>query len=458
MDELNKLWQQTLEIIKNQTTPVSYKTWFLQIRTREMDKAARILYLEADEDFVVNILNNRYLPMIEKSVGKTFGQGYKVIIKNKKSYDDPAVSFKTPEMPHVSTNRYQGTFTRDLNKQNIFNPKYTFDNFVVGNGNRYAQAAALAVAEAPSQAYNPLFIYGGSGLGKTHLMHAIGIYLLEHNEDINVLYVSSEMFTNELIKALGDNNTRAFKNKYRKVDVLLIDDIQFLEGKETTQEEFFYTFNSLYDLNKQIVISSDRPPNELTRLEERLRSRFSWNLTAGLSPADYETRIAILMKKAENLNVEVDDDLYEVICLIAEKIPDNIRELEGALNRIVSFSEILHEHIDKSFAASILNDILINVQSVTPDKIKTIVSHQYNIKLSDMDSAKRTNKVAVPRQIAMYLCRTMTDYSYAQIGNIFGGRHYTTVMHACDKIQKDMGKDPDLKEQIESLKNEINRK
>ncbi|MGN0709676.1 MAG: DnaA ATPase domain-containing protein, partial [Anaerovoracaceae bacterium] len=231
MDELNKLWQQTLKIIKDQTTPVSYKTWFLQIRTRELDKAARILYLEADEDFVVNILNNRYLPMIEESVGKTFGQGYKVIINNKKSYDDPADSFITPEMPHVNANHYQGTFTRDLNKQNIFNPKYTFDNFVVGNGNRYAQAAALAVAEAPSQAYNPLFIYGGSGLGKTHLMHAIGIYLLEHNEDINVLYVSSEMFTNELIKALGDNNTRAFKNKYRKVDVLLIDDIQFLEGK-----------------------------------------------------------------------------------------------------------------------------------------------------------------------------------------------------------------------------------
>ena len=265
------------------------------------------------------------------------------------------------------------------------------------------------------------------------------------------------MFTNELIKALGDNKTREFKSKYRKVDVLLIDDIQFLEGKETTQEEFFYTFNTLYESNKQIVISSDRPPNKLDRLEERLRQRFAWNMIADLTPADYETRVAILLKKAENANIEVDDDLYEVICLIAEKITDNIRELEGAFNRIISFSSLMNEKIDKNFASRILKDIIQNGgTSVTPEKIKTVVSRYFNIKVSDLESAKRTNQIAVPRQIAMYLCRNMTDYSLPKIGNLFGGRHYTTVMHACEKIQKSISANDDKKEIINKLKKEIN--
>lgn len=343
-----------------------------------------------------------------------------------------------------------------LRKQKIFNPRYTFDNFVVGNSNKYAHAAALAVAESPSEAYNPLFIYGGSGLGKTHLMNAIGIYLLENNENLNVLYVSSEMFTNEFIKALGENKTREFKNKYRNVDVLLIDDIQFLEGKDTMQEEFFHTFNALYDNNKQIVISSDREPIKLVKLEERLRSRFAWNLVADMQPADYETRVAILMKKAENSNIEIDDDLYEVICLIAEKIKDNVRELEGAFNRIVSFSSLMGEKIDKPFAKRILRDIMQNSStSPTPEKIKTIVSRYFKIKVSDMESSKRTNSVAFPRQIAMYLCREVTDYSLPKIGNLFGGRHYTTVMHACDKISDEIKTNESVREIINHLKKEI---
>lgn len=387
--------------------------------------------------------------MIEKAFKSATGEDYRVVVKHTSDYaqqkEDPDPIIRQPVIMNPK-----------LRKQKIFNPKYTFDNFVVGNSNKYAQAAALAVAESPSVAYNPLFIYGGSGLGKTHLMNAIGIYLLEHNENINVLYVSSEMFTNEFIKALRENKSREFQNKYRKVDVLLIDDIQFLEEKEATQEEFFHTFNALYDLNKQIVISSDRPPNKLDKLEERLRSRFMWNLMADLQPADYETRVAILMKKAENANIEVNDDMYEVICLIAENIKNNIRELEGAFDRIIGFSSLMKEKVDKVFARRILKDILQNnSSSPTPEKIKTIVSRYFHIDVTAMESSKRTNSVAYPRQIAMYLCREMTDYSLPKIGNLFGGRHYTTVMHACDKIQSGLKNDEQLKEIIDTLKKEI---
>ena len=329
---------------------------------------------------------------------------------------------------------------------------------MVGNSNKYAHAAALAVAESPSEAYNPLFIYGGSGLGKTHLMHAIGIYLLEKDPALSVLYVSSEMFTNELIKALREHNMNEFKSKYRKADVLLIDDIQFLEGKENTQEEFFHTFNALYDLNRQIIISSDRAPNKLVNLEERLRSRFQWNLIADIQPPDYETRVAILMKKAENMNIDIEEnpDFYDVICMIAEKIKDNIRELEGALIRVVSFSQLLKEKPDKNFAKKTLKDLFSNIETtVTPEKIKKAVCKHYGIKMADMESSKKTNNIAYPRQIAMYIVREMTDYSLPKIGQFFGGKHYTTVLYACEKIENDQKIDKNLKEIIENIKEEV---
>ncbi len=446
---MKNIWSQVLSIIKEETTNVSYTTWFEPLIVHSIDKNVKIVYLETEDAFRINIIKNRYLHLIEKCLKDVTGEDYRVVIKNSADYEE--VKEEDDEQ-----DRKPVLMDPKLRKQKIFNPRYTFDNFVVGGSNKYAQAAALAVAESPSEAYNPLFIYGGSGLGKTHLMNAIGIYLLEHNENLNVLYVSSEMFTNEFIKALGENKTREFKNKYRKVDVLLIDDIQFLEGKESTQEEFFHTFNFLYDLNKQIVISSDRPPNKLDKLEDRLRSRFMWNLIADLQPADYETRVAILIKKAENLNLEVTDEIYEVICLIAEKIKDNIRELEGAFNRIVSFSTLMGEKIDKTFAKRILKDIVQNNgTSPTPEKIKTIVSRYFKIKVSDMESSKRTSSIAFPRQIAMYLCRDMTDYSLPKIGNLFGGRHYTTVMHACDKVQEEMKDNESIREIIETLKKDI---
>ena len=446
MKNIQETWDQVLRIIEENTTSISYTTWFKPIKINNIDKNVKIVYLESEEDFVIKVLKDRYLQLIESSFKSVTNEYYRVVIKNSGDYE---AKEDTPSPSSV-------IMDPKLRKQKIFNPRYNFDNFVVGNSNKYAHAASLAVAESPSEAYNPLFIYGGSGLGKTHLMHAIGIYLLENNENLNVLYVSSEMFTNEFIKALGENKTREFKNKYRKVDVLLIDDIQFLEGKDTMQEEFFHTFNTLYDLNKQIVISSDRAPNKLVKLEERLRSRFMWNLIADLQPADYETRVAILIKKAENANIEVDDDLYEVVCLIAEKIKDNIRELEGAFNRIVSFSTLMNEKIDKVFAKRILKDIIQNGgTSATPEKIKTIVSRYFNISVADMESSKRTNSVAFPRQVAMFLCRNMTDYSLPKIGNLFGGRHYTTVMHACDKIQAEINSSESVKEVVHNLKKEI---
>ena len=434
-------WKKVLEQIKNTSTEMSYNTWFKNLKLASVDEESGTAVVIAADPLAKKIISDRYYQMLAGNFEDVFGQKYDIYVRLEDEAEEPLAKKRT---------------FREYDAEYLFHPKWTFDTFVVGEHNSLAHAAAVAVAEAPSEVFNPLFIYGGSGLGKTHLMHAIAIYLSEHSPELNVLYVSSEMFTNELIKALGENKQREFKNKYRKVDVLLIDDIQFLENKETTQEEFFHTFNDLYDLNKQIVITSDRPPNELTTLEERLRSRFSWNMIAGLSPSDYETRVAILVKKSQNFRMEMDDDLYEVICLIAEKITDNIRELEGALNRINSFSKLLHEHIDVAFAKGILTEILKNNKTtVTPDKIKTTVCHKFNLKISEIDSSKRTNKVAYPRQIAMYLCRDLTDYSYTQIGNYFGGRHYTTVMHACDVIQKEIGKDEEKRNLISQLKEEI---
>ena len=451
MTSYEKIWDSVLEILKENTTPISFETWFKPLKIRKIDSSLNIVYIEIHsqkgKDLIISTIKNRYLTYLQNAFKAVLNDEYRVVLKDSDAYDEEE-SKNTPVK--VSPPK------KALNKQKIFNPKFNFDNFVVGGSNKYAHAAALAVAESPSEAYNPLFIYGGSGLGKTHLMHAIGIYLLEKNPNMNVLYVSSEMFTNELIRALGEQKMNEFKSKYRKADVLLIDDIQFIEGKESTQEEFFYTFNTLYDSNRQIIISSDRAPNKLVNLDDRLKSRFQWNLIADIQPPDYETRVAILMKKAENMNIEVDDDLYDVICMIAERIKDNIRELEGAFTRIVSFSHLLNEKADKAFAKRVLKDIITNNEiSVTPEKIKNKVANYYNIKVGDLESAKKTNNIAFPRQVAMYLIREMTDKSLPQIGRYFGNRHHTTVKYACEKIEDDIKSDETLKNIIENLKEEI---
>ena len=451
MTSYEKIWDSVLEIIKENTTPISFETWIKPLKIRKIDNSLNIVYIEINsqkgKDLIISTIKNRYLTYLQNAFKTVLNEEYRVVLKDSDEYDKEDLKKNPVKVTPPK---------RELNKQKIFNPKFNFENFVVGGSNKYAHAAALAVAESPSETYNPLFIYGGSGLGKTHLMHAIGIHLLEKNPNMNVLYVSSEMFTNELIKALQEQKMNEFKSKYRKADVLLIDDIQFIEGKESTQEEFFYTFNTLYDSNRQIIISSDRAPNKLVSLDDRLKSRFQWNLIADIQPPDYETRVAILMKKAENLSIEVDADLYDVICMIAERVKDNIRELEGAFTRLVSFSQLLNEKVDKAFAKRVLKDILNNGEiSVTPEKIKKKVANYYNIKVSDLESAKKTNNIAFPRQVAMYLIREMTDKSLPQIGRFFGNRHHTTVKYACEKIEEDIKSDETLRNVIENLKEEI---
>ncbi|MCL1982990.1 MAG: chromosomal replication initiator protein DnaA [Clostridiales bacterium] len=441
MDDINKNWERTLEILEPELPDVSFRTWFLPLKFLRVDEKKNCVFLDPGSEMHQSILTNRYLSMLEGSLKIAFGKNYNVMFEfsedNQKNSD-------------------YSIFGKDFTDEFYFNPRYNFSTFVVGNNNKYAHAAAVAVAEAPSEAYNPLFIYGGSGLGKTHLMHAIGHYILQNAPSLKVLYVSSEMFTNELIKALGEHKMVDFKNKYRKLDVLLIDDIQFFEGKESTQEEFFHTFNTLYELNKQIIISSDRAPSKLGNIEERLRSRFQWNLIADISPPDYETRVAILRKKADVENIDVSEDLLSVIELIAEKIKYNIRELEGAFNSVYSFSNIFNEKIDVRLAKTVLKDLLSASDSrITPESIKRCVCKHFNIKLPDIESPKRTKNLAYPRQVAMYLCREMTDCSFPKIGEYFGGRDHTTVLHACDKISKEIKVNDSLKNIINTLIKEL---
>ena len=440
----NKIWGTTLSYLKANTTNLSYDTWISPLYIHHIEEESGIIYLAWPyQSKLINHINDHYLNLIENALNSSLDKKYRVVIKQEKEYD--AAKIDTTRMKN------------SLNQEKLFNPRFNFENFVVGNSNKYAHAVSVAVAEAPGDIYNPLFIYGGSGLGKTHLMQAIGVHIIRNNPASKVLYVSAEMFTNELITAINDNKTRSFRNKYRKLDVLLIDDIQFLEGKEATQEEFFHTFEALYQNNKQIVITSDVPPVGLKGLDERLRTRFSWNMIADIQPPDYETRVAILKNFAYKSNIEVTDDVYNVLCFIADQVKDNIRELEGAYNRVVSFSQLLHEKITIDNAKNILKDIVKdNEQAVAPERIRSTVANHYKIKLSDIDSPKRNAEITLPRQVAMYLCRETTDLSLPKIGKLFGNRHYSTVIHAVEKIEEQIKYDDELRENIETIKVKLN--
>lgn len=338
---------------------------------------------------------------------------------------------------------------------NNLNPKYTFDTFVVGNNNKLAHAASLAVADAPAEAYNPLFLYGGVGLGKTHLMHSIAHHILAHTPKAKVLYVTSEKFTNELIDSIRHDKNADFRNKYRNIDVLLIDDIQFIIGKESTQEEFFHTFNTLHEAKKQIIISSDKPPKDMETLEERLRSRFEWGLTADIQSPDYETRMAILKKRAELDGLDIDDDVMQYV---ANNIQSNIRELEGALNKICAYSTLERKPISVALAEDALKDLITpdGQQELTPELIMDIVSEHYNISISDMISKKKSKEIAYPRQIVMYLCRKYTTASLQAVGNMLGKRDHTTIIHGSEKIEKDLQKNPSLQNSIDVLIKKLN--
>lgn len=433
------LWENTLSAIKNELTDVSYDTWIKSIEpVAQIDNT---IYLAVPNNFTKNILKTKYLKFITDAVKKATNKNYFVKI------------IMSSEVDKYTGNKEEKNKTTIGNK---LNPKYTFDSFVIGNSNRFAHAASLAVAESPAKAYNPLFIYGGVGLGKTHLMHAIGHYILSQNPNKKVLYVSSEKFTNELINSIRDDKNVQFRARYRNIDVLLIDDIQFIAGKESTQEEFFHTFNALHDASKQIIISSDRPPKEIPTLEDRLRSRFEWGLIADIQPPDLETRIAILKKKADVERIEVDN---EILLFIAKRIKSNIRELEGALTRILAYISLTNNKLDLSIANDALKDIVSSSspKQITHSLIQEIVSKEYNIRIEDLKSKKRARPIAFPRQIAMYLCRELTDMSLPKIGQAFGGRDHTTVLHAVDKISTGMNQDPNLKSTINKLIENLNK-
>ncbi|MEW9097182.1 MAG: chromosomal replication initiator protein DnaA [Clostridiaceae bacterium] len=450
--QLNDIWEKTLNIIKGELTEVSFNTWIKSITPLKLENDT--VYLCVPNDFTRGILNSRYKELIVNGLKLITSKKYNIefYITSEEATTDTSnnkeENLEIKKGTNIVVNDEMST---------MLNPKYTFDSFVIGNSNRFAHAASLAVAEAPAKAYNPLFIYGGVGLGKTHLMHAIGHYILQNNSKSKVVYVSSEKFTNELINSIKDDKNVEFRNKYRNIDILLIDDIQFIAGKERTQEEFFHTFNALYEANKQIILSSDRPPKEIPTLEDRLRSRFEWGLIADIQAPDFETRMAILKKKAdvENLNIP-----NEVMVYIATKIKSNIRELEGALIRIVAFSSLTNKEISVDLASEALKDIISNKHSkqVTIELIQDIVASYFSLRVEDFKSARRTRNVAFPRQIAMYLCRKLTDTSLPKIGEEFGGRDHTTVIHAYEKISTSLKEDESLQNTIGDLTKKINQK
>ena len=442
LENIADLWAKALQEIEKKLSKPSFETWLKSTKAHALQNDT--LIITAPNEFARDWLESRYLHLIAETIYDLTGAelGIKFIIPQNQL--DEEFELKTPEKKATKNDEPAE------HSQNMLNQKYTFDTFVIGSGNRFAHAASLAVAEAPAKAYNPLFLYGGVGLGKTHLMHSIGHYVQEHNPNAKVVYLSSEKFTNEFINSIRDNKAVEFRNKYRNVDILLIDDIQFLAGKESTQEEFFHTFNTLHEESKQIVISSDRPPKEIPTLEDRLRSRFEWGLITDITPPDLETRIAILRKKAKAEGLDIPN---EVMLYIANQINTNIRELEGALIRIVAYSSLINKDINADLAAEALKDIIPSSRPkvITIFEIQKVVGQHYSVKLEDFKAKKRTKSIAFPRQIAMYLSRELTDSSLPKIGEEFGGRDHTTVIHAHEKITKLLNTDTQLQKQINEI-------
>lgn len=439
--DINEIWKEALGLLYDEMTSVSFSTWIEPIVPVSLNN--NVLSLEVPTEFNLGIINSRYKDLIQNAI--------RVITNRDLSIN---LFVKSSEQPIKDETPNQDSYSSCVS---LLNPKYTFDTFVRGSGNQLAHAAALAVAESPAAAYNPLFIYGGVGLGKTHLMHAIGHFIIEQYPTKKVLYTSSEKFTNELINAIKDDRNEEFRNKYRNIDVLLIDDIQFIGGKERTQEEFFHTFNALYEASKQIVLSSDKPPKEILTLEERLRSRFEWGLIADIQAPDIETRIAILRKKSQQERYEIPD---EVLSYIAENIESNIRELEGALNRVIAYASLTGSPITLELAQNCLKHLLAGISkaNINHNTIMKVVSRYYDIPAEQLTTKKRSRDVTHPRQVAMYLCRELTDMSLPKIGQVFGGRDHTTVMHACEKIQDAIEHNNDLRRTIIELKRNITGK
>lgn len=456
LETLKEKWDEILLYLKNEyeISNVSFQTWLLPLEIYSMEQPGNVIQIVVPDANFLGYIKKKYSVMLKVSIEEVTGircDNVEFIVEDEIIRD----SISDNQLINHTQNTVSPVTLQNAN----LNPKYTFDSFVVGANNNLAHAASLAVAESPGEIYNPLFIYGGVGLGKTHLMQSIANFILKNNPKAKILYVTSEKFTNELIDAIRNKNnisTTEFREKYRNNDVLLIDDIQFIIGKESTQEEFFHTFNALHEAKKQIIISSDKPPKEIETLEERLRSRFEWGLTVDIQSPDYETRMAILRKKEEMEGYNIDN---EVIKYIATNIKSNIRELEGALTKIVALSKLeKNREINIALAEKALKDIIApgDKKEVTPEFIIEVVADHFNLTPLDIVSQRRNKEIVYPRQIAMYLCRNMTDTGLQNIGKSLGGRDHTTILHGIDKITADLEGNPTLQNTIDILKKKIN--
>lgn len=453
MNEVQEKWDEILEYLKIEhcVTDVSFKTWLLPLK----------VYSVKGSLITISINDKMIGPDSKNFISRKYGIPLKVSITEimNRNYDIEFILESQIEVKKAADDASNSS-DKGKNQKNglsFLNPRYTFDTFVVGANNNLAHAASLAVAESPAEIYNPLFIYGGVGLGKTHLMHSIAHYILEQNPNSKVMYVTSEKFTNELIESIRNVNTTPteFREKYRNIDVLLIDDIQFIIGKESTQEEFFHTFNTLHESKKQIIISSDKPPKDILTLEERLRSRFEWGLTVDIQSPDYETRMAILKKKEELDGLQIDN---EVMKYIATNVKSNIRELEGALTKIVALSRLKKQEVNVTLAEEALKDLISpdNKKQLTPGLIIEVIAEHFNITTNEIYSVNKSRNIAYPRQVAMYLCRKLTDYSLSDIGKVMGNRDHTTILHGIDKVEKNIKKDPSMQNTIDVLTKKIN--
>ena len=445
MDSIREKWDLIKDTIRNEyeLSDISYNTWVKPlIFHSEKDNVVTIM-IPSDQAHSLKYISSKYKSYFQVTISEMMNNTYDISFILEKDMGDEAVS------PAVYNIKYENA---------NLTPKYRFDTFVVGGNNKFAHSASLAVAESPGEVYNPLYLFGGAGLGKTHLMHSIGHFILDNNQDMKVLYVTSEQFTNEVIESIRSGNAakmNKLREKYRTVDVLLLDDVQFIIGKESTQEEFFHTFNVLHSAGKQIILSSDKPPKEMGTLDERFRSRFEWGLLADIQPPDYETRMAILKKNAENYNRDINEEVFKYI---ATNVKSNIRELEGAFNKVIAFSKLNKVDITLDNVEEALKDIISpdSKRQVTPKLIVEIVAEHFNISPEDILSKRRNSEYVQPRQICMYLCRHLTEESLQSIGKSLGKKDHTTVIHGIDKITDELKTNEELKNRIENIKKKIN--
>ena len=462
-----KIWEQALELLQDEISPVGYKT-YVEVMIPRLSDENTVCFL-APSNYHIEVLTKKYLDLISNTLTFLTKKNYIITFESKemlinehqteeKSYNEPIEKEKIYDEPLFTPNEVKRVEESDriIKSPNSLNPKYTFENYIVGSNNRFAHAAAIAVSENPGTMYNPLFIYGGVGLGKTHLMQAIGHNMIKNSPSMNVLYTTGENFANELVSAIMNDNNEAFRNKYRRIDVLLIDDIQFLAGKEKCQEEFFHTFNTLFEGGKQIILTSEKSPKEINLLEERLKTRFEMGLPVDIQAPDYETRLAILKKKRDKERYIISD---EVLVKIATKVSSNIRELEGVFNKLIAYTSFTNNELTDDIIDNTIESVLVKTTNLLTSKlIMQVVCKFFNIKVDDLLSQNRAKNVAFPRQIAMYLCRNLINMTFPQIGKDFGGKDHTTVLHAFNKIETEYNNNENTRDLINDIKKTLSTK